>query len=96
MGRTPGTTTSTAPILINVCSQATDDLADDLWHVVPDLRHGAAGEERRVVVVAAELAHHEQRLGQVAPAIYTHPRRGGADGTTGSGCRGGHCSKSCR
>jgi hypothetical protein len=39
---------------------AADELADDPRHVAVHLGHGAAGEERGVVVVAAELAHHEQ------------------------------------
>jgi len=55
--------------------QAADELADDPGHVPPHLRHGPPGEERRVVVVAAELAHHEQRLGQVALAVV--PAHGG-------------------
>jgi hypothetical protein len=51
------------------CLQAADELADDPGHVAPDLGHGPAGEERGVVVVAAELADDEQGLGQVVLAI---------------------------
>jgi hypothetical protein len=49
--------------------QAADELAHHHGHVPSHLRHGPPREERRVVVVAAELAHHEQGLGQVVLAI---------------------------
>jgi len=49
--------------------QAVDELGDDPRNVASHLRHGPPREERRIIVVAPELAHHEQRLGQVVLAV---------------------------
>lgn len=55
----------------DTCLHAACDPVDDLGHVASDLGHGLAAEERRVVVVAPELADDEQGVVQVALAIYT-------------------------
>jgi hypothetical protein len=58
-------------ITLSTYLHAACDPVHDLGHVAPDLGHGLAAEERRVVVVAPELAHDEQGAVEVALAICT-------------------------
>jgi hypothetical protein len=55
-------------VLVTAYIDAPRDGVDDLGDVFPGLLDGVAAEDHGVVVVAAELAEHEQGVAQVALA----------------------------